>query len=49
MQIYRSTDWGEENVSVDTSKGHPAMDYEAHKKTYEGFLRFTKFGIIFLV
>jgi hypothetical protein len=40
---------GRRNVSVDTSKGHPAMDYEAHKKTYENFLRFTKFGIIFLV
>jgi hypothetical protein len=36
-------------VSVDLSKGHPSMDYAEHQKTYAGFLRLTKFGIIFLV
>lgn len=36
-------------MSVDTSNGHPAMDYGEHQKTYAGFLRFTKYGIVFLV
>jgi hypothetical protein len=36
-------------VSVDTSKGHPAMDYAEHEKTYAGFLRFTKIAIVCLV
>jgi len=26
-------------MAVDTSGGHPAMDYKEHLKTYEGFLR----------
>lgn len=26
-------------MSVDTSKGHPAMDYPEHLRTYSGFLR----------
>ena len=28
-------------MAVDTSEGHPAMDYKEHLKTYEGFLRGT--------
>ncbi len=28
-------------MSVDTSKGHPAMDYPEHLRTYSGFLRAT--------
>jgi hypothetical protein len=36
-------------VSLDTSNGHPDMDYEAHKETYAGFLRLTKISIISLV
>jgi hypothetical protein len=36
-------------VSVDISKGHPAMDYAEHQKTYAGFLRLTKIAIVFLV
>jgi hypothetical protein len=36
-------------VSVDTSNGHPDMDYAEHQKTYASFLRLTKVGIIFLV
>jgi hypothetical protein len=34
-------------VSVDYSNGHSAMDYSEHQKTYAGFLRFAKYGIIF--
>lgn len=26
-------------MSVDTSKGHPAMDYKEHIRTYDGFLK----------
>lgn len=33
-------------MSVDTSGGHPAMDYSEHKRTYEGFLALTKYSII---
>jgi hypothetical protein len=36
-------------VAVDTSKGHPAMDYNEHNRTYSGFLTLTKYSIIFLV
>ena len=36
-------------MSVDTSKGHPAMDYKEHLKTYNGFMLFTKISIVLLV
>lgn len=36
-------------MGVDTSKGHAAMDYSEHKRTYAGFLTLTKYAIIFLV
>jgi hypothetical protein len=36
-------------VSLDTSGGHPAMDYTEHNRTYAGFLRFTKISIVLLV
>jgi hypothetical protein len=26
-------------MSVDTSGGHPAMDYAEHNRTYTGFIR----------
>jgi hypothetical protein len=26
-------------MAVDTSDGHPAMDYNEHLRTYSGFLR----------
>ncbi len=29
--------------------GHPDMDYAEHEATYAGFLKLTKWGIIFLV
>jgi hypothetical protein len=29
-------------MSVDSSKGHPAMDYRAHNDTYAGFVRGTQ-------
>jgi uncharacterized protein involved in cysteine biosynthesis len=36
-------------MSVDTSNGHPAMDYAEHKRTYEGFLRFIQISLVLLV
>lgn len=36
-------------MAVDTSKGHPAMDYAEHQRTYAGFLRLTKISIVALV
>ena len=36
-------------MTVDTSNGHPEMDYKEHDRTYSGFLRFTKISIIVLV
>jgi Bacterial aa3 type cytochrome c oxidase subunit IV len=29
-----------------SDKGHPAMDYAEHERTYEGFLALTKWGTI---
>jgi hypothetical protein len=28
-------------MSIDTTDGHPAMDYAEHERTYRGFLRGT--------
>ena len=35
-------------MSIDTSKGHPAMDYKEHIRTYNGFMLFTKVSIVVL-
>lgn len=35
---------GETKMSVDTSKGHPAMDYAEHKATYAGFIKLVEYG-----
>jgi len=40
---------GREDVSIDVSKGSSSMDYAEHVKTYETFIRFTKYSIVFLV
>lgn len=36
-------------MGIDTSGGHPAMDYAQHMDTYNGLLRVTKYSIVFLV
>jgi len=36
-------------MSIDTSKGHPDMDYAEHKKTYAAFLRLTMITIVCVV
>jgi hypothetical protein len=33
-------------MGVDTSGGHPAMDYAEHTRTYANFIAWTKVGII---
>ena len=36
-------------MGVDTSRGHAAMDYAEHNRTYANFIGWTKFSIGFLV
>jgi Bacterial aa3 type cytochrome c oxidase subunit IV len=36
-------------MSIDTSSGHPAMDYAEHTRTYRGFLRGTVVLIVLVV
>ncbi|HRN84889.1 MAG TPA: aa3-type cytochrome c oxidase subunit IV [Hyphomicrobium sp.] len=33
-------------MGIDTSGGHPAMDYAEHNRTYKNFLAWTKIGIV---
>lgn len=33
-------------MGVDTSGGHPAMDYTEHARTYANFIAWTKVGLI---
>ncbi len=33
----------------DNLGGHPSMDYNEHNRTYDGFLKLTKIGIVLLV
>lgn len=36
-------------MAVETSGGHPAMDYAEHTRTYAGFIRATIYMIVFIV
>lgn len=36
-------------MSIDTSNGHPAMDYNEHKRTYAGFIWGTQIGVVLIV
>ena len=36
-------------MELDTSKGHPDMDYREHVSTYKSFIRFSQVAIVFLV
>ena len=36
-------------MSIDTSNGHPAMDYAEHQRTYQAFIRFTQISVVLLV
>jgi hypothetical protein len=40
LDILRETE-GKQAMSVDTSGGHPEMDYAEHNRTYRGFIRGT--------
>ncbi len=35
-------------MAVDTSGGHPAMDYNQHVETYRAFLRYSRIGMVLL-
>ena len=36
-------------MSVDTSRGHEAMDYKEHNRTYAGFIRITQITVVALI
>jgi hypothetical protein len=36
-------------MSVDTSGGHPAMDYAEHQRTYQGFVRGAMTVVVLIV
>ena len=36
-------------MSVDTSGGHPDMDYEEHTRTYAGFVKGTVILVVLVV
>ncbi len=36
-------------MSVDTSKGHPEMDYAEHEKTYAGFIKVSKYSTVLIL
>jgi len=36
-------------MAIETSGGHPAMDYPEHLRTYKGFLRATIIMIVLVV
>jgi hypothetical protein len=33
-------------MSIDTTGGHPAMDYREHERTYSGFVFMTKLLVV---
>lgn len=35
-------------MSVDTSNGHPAMDYKEHERTYATFMTGVKISVVFV-
>lgn len=36
-------------MAIDTSGGHPAMDYAEHQRTYASFLKISQICIVALV
>lgn len=36
-------------MGIDTSKGHPAMDYPEHERTYKGFVKGATYGTIAMI
>lgn len=36
-------------MSVDTSDGHPAMDYTEHQRTFAGFMTGAKISIVAII
>jgi hypothetical protein len=46
MKTHEKWDWRRHLMSVDTSDGHPAMDYKQHEATYRGFIKGTLYTVI---
>ncbi len=36
-------------MSINTTGGHPAMDYREHERTYRGFVRGTVIMTVFVI
>jgi hypothetical protein len=36
-------------MSIDTSRGHEAMDYNEHNRTYAGFIKLTQITVVALI
>jgi hypothetical protein len=36
-------------MSIDTSRGHEAMDYKEHERTYAGFIKLTQIAVVVLI
>ena len=36
-------------MSIDTSNGHPAMDYPEHERTYNGFIKATIYSTVAII
>jgi Bacterial aa3 type cytochrome c oxidase subunit IV len=36
-------------MSIDTSRGHEAMDYNEHTRTYAGFIKLTQIAVVGLI
>lgn len=36
-------------MAIDTTGGHPAMDYAEHQRTYRAFLKVTQYSIAAMV
>jgi hypothetical protein len=47
--LHQKGDMGGHQMTLNTTGGHPAMDYNEHQRTYAGFLKATQLGIAFLV
>jgi hypothetical protein len=46
---YKQPKKGRDGMGVNTSGGHPAMDYAEHERTYKAFLGWTKFTVVSVV
>lgn len=36
-------------MKIDTTKGNPAMNYREHVKTYDGFIKASKYSTVIII